>query len=62
MQLYMKWTVVLNPGQTPADVSDQPAYALTKELQFRHPEMFSQFFPSLDNFILSNLYWYFMDN
>ena len=45
MQLYMKWTVVLNPGQTPVDVSDQPVYALTKELQFRHPEMFSQFFP-----------------
>ena len=38
-------TTVLNPGQTPADISDQPAYALTKELQFDHPEMFSQYFP-----------------
>ena len=31
-QLNMKWTAVLNPGQTPVDVSDQPVYALTKEL------------------------------
>ena len=37
-------TTVLNPGQT-FDISDQPAYALTKELQFDHPEMFSQCFP-----------------
>ena len=36
---------MLNPGQTPVDISDQPAYALTKELQFDHPEMFSQYFP-----------------
>ena len=41
----MKWTAVLNPGETPVDVSDQPLYALTKELQFRHPEIFSQYFP-----------------
>ena len=34
-----------SPGQTPVDVSDQPVYALTKKLQFRHPEMFSQYFP-----------------
>ena len=36
---------MLNPSQTPVDISDQPAYALTKELQFDHPEMFSQYFP-----------------
>ena len=36
---------MLNPGQTPVDISDQPAYALTKELQFDHPEMFSEYFP-----------------
>ena len=36
-----------SPGQTPVDVSDQPVYALTKKLQFRHPEMFSQYFPIL---------------
>ena len=45
MQLNMKYTAVLNPGQTPADVSDQHVYALTKDFQFRHPEMFSQYFP-----------------
>ena len=36
-----------SPGQTPVDVSDQPVYALTKKLQFRHPEMFSEYFPIL---------------
>ena len=40
----MKWTTVLNPGQNPVDVSDQPVWALTKELQFSHPEIFSQYF------------------
>ena len=29
----------------PVDPSDQPVYVLTNELQFRHPEMFSQYFP-----------------
>ena len=41
----MKWTAVLNPGQNPIDVSDQHVYALTKELQFRNPDIFSQYFP-----------------
>ena len=45
MQLNMKWTAVLNPCQTPVDVSDQPVYTLTKELQLCHPEIFSQYFP-----------------
>ena len=35
----MKWTAVLNPGQTHVDVSDQLVYALIKELQFRHPQL-----------------------
>ena len=45
MHLNMKWNPVLNPSQTPVDVSDQPVYALTKELQFCHQEIFSQYFP-----------------
>ena len=45
MHLNMKWTETLNPGQTPIDVSDQPVYALTKELQLRFPEIFSNYFP-----------------
>ena len=45
MHLNMKWNPVLNPSQTPVDVSDQPVYALTKELQFFHQEIFSQYFP-----------------
>ena len=45
MHLNMKWNPVLNLSQTPVDVSDQPVYALTKELQFCHQEIFSQYFP-----------------
>ena len=45
IHLNMKWTETLNPGQTPVDVSDQPVYALTKELQLRFPEIFSNYFP-----------------
>ena len=44
MPLNMKWTETLNPGQTPVDVKDQPVYALTKELQLRFPEIFSNYF------------------
>ena len=43
IQLNVKWTAVF--GQIPVDLSNQPVYGLTKELQFRHPEMFSQYFP-----------------
>ena len=39
MHMNMKWTAVLNPGQTHADVSDHLVYALIKELQFRHPQL-----------------------
>ena len=43
MHMNMKWTEILNPNQTPVDVSDQPVYALTKELIFRFPdEVFGQ--------------------
>ena len=41
----MKWTKTLNPGQTPVDVSDQPVYALTRQLQLRFPEIFSNYSP-----------------
>ena len=44
MHMDMKWTEILNANQTPVDVSDQPVYALTKELIFRFPdEVFGQF-------------------
>ena len=45
MSMNKQWTEILNPGQTPVDVSDQPVYALTKELQFRYPDKFSKYFP-----------------
>ena len=47
MHLNIKWTTDFNPGQTSVDVSDQPVHALSKELQlqFRHPEIFSQCVP-----------------
>ena len=38
-------TSVINPNQTPVDDSDQPVYALTKELQYRYPTMFENYFP-----------------
>ena len=44
MHLNMKWTNILNPNQTPVDVSDQPVYAHTKELILRFPEEFSKYF------------------
>ena len=44
MHLNMKWTTVLNPGQTPIDVNVQAILALTRQLQFCHPEnLFSVF-------------------
>ena len=30
----IKCTKIINPGQTPVECHDQPAFALTKELQF----------------------------
>ena len=44
MHLNMKWTRVLNSGQTAVDVSNQPVYALTKEPQLIHPEIFFSVF------------------
>ena len=44
MKENIKWTEILNPGQTPVDVSDQPVYALTKTLQFMYPDEFSNYF------------------
>ena len=41
----IKSTAVINPGQTPVDVSDQPVFALTKELQYRFPWLFKDYFP-----------------
>ena len=43
-QLNMKWTTVLNPLKTPVDVSDHPACAITKGLQFCQPDISSQYF------------------
>ena len=45
MHLNFKWPETLNLGQTPLEVSDQPVHALTKELQLRFPEIFSNYFP-----------------
>ena len=40
MDIAKKTIAFLNPNQTPVDVCDQPVYALTKEIQFRKPELF----------------------
>ena len=34
----------VNPGQTPVDACDQPIYALTKQLQWRYPAKFKNYF------------------
>ena len=38
---------VLNSDQTPVNVSDQPVYVLSKELQFRYPDIFGDYVPLL---------------
>ena len=43
MKENVKWTEILNPGQTPVDVSNPPVYALTKTLQFMYPDEFSNY-------------------
>ena len=37
----------MNPNQTTVDTCDQPVYALTKQIQWRYPELFgnSKYFP-----------------
>ena len=44
MKQNIKRTEILNPGQTPVDVSDQPVYVLTKSIQFMCPDEFSNYF------------------
>ena len=44
MHLNMKWTAIVNSDQTPVDVSDQPVYAITKELILRFPDEFPKYF------------------
>ena len=43
--LNMNLINVLNPDQTPMDVSDQPVYASLKELKFRYPDIFGDYIP-----------------
>jgi len=45
MTLNINSTKVLNSNQTPIDVSDQPVYAITKELLYRYPRLFEKYCP-----------------
>ena len=45
MKLNINSTKALNSTQTPIDVSDQPVYAITKELQYRYPHLFEKYCP-----------------
>ena len=47
MNIISKTISVMNPNQTPVDTCDQPVYALTKQIQWRYPELFrnSKYFP-----------------
>ena len=49
MNIIRNTTAFLNPHQMPLDVCDQPVFALTKEIQFRKPDVFgsSQYFSLL---------------
>ena len=47
MQITKTTIEAVNPGQTPVDVSDQPVYALIKEVQWRYPELFTNYFPMM---------------
>ena len=47
MRLNSKAVSELNPNQTPVDMSDQPVYALTKEVQYRFPHEFKKYFAML---------------
>ena len=40
MNIISKTISVINPNQTPVDTCDQPVYALTKQIQWRYPELF----------------------
>ena len=40
MNIICKTISVINPNQTPVDTCDQPVYALTKQIQWRYPELF----------------------
>ena len=46
MNIISKIICVINPNQTLVDTCDQPVYALTKQIQWRYPELFgnSQYF------------------
>ena len=54
MTLNINSTRTLNPTQTPIDVSDQPVYALTKELQYCYPHLFEKYCPVMGVCISSN--------
>ena len=63
MNLNIEAISALNPGLTPADVSDYPVYTLTKEAWFQFSEHF--FFTilwCLDDYILSNAFWLLKDS
>ena len=46
----------VNPGQTPVDVSDQPVYDLTKEIQWRFPTEFKEYFPMMGDLHTEKLF------
>ena len=45
---------LLDPGQTPVDVSDCPVFALTKEAHYRFADEFSNYFPMFGGLHIGN--------
>ena len=53
--IFFVWTIkFLNENQILNDISDQPVYAYSKEVQWRDPTIFGYGYSEI--FILSNLY------
>ena len=44
MKIIKETIKAINDGQTPIDVCNQPVYALTKEVQWKFPNLFKDYF------------------
>ena len=64
MNIISKTISAINPNQTPVDTCDQPVYALTKQIQWCYPELFStsKYFSLFGGLHKKRLYLLFMEN
>ena len=62
MNLKIKATSALNPGQTPVDVPDCPSMLSQRRPNFDFLSIFRTILRCLEGYILSNAYWLLMAN